>query len=72
MPRLPFAPPIAFIMSAIPRCCLINLLTASTLTPAPAAMRFLREALRGSSVRICGLRRSLAVIEPMIARWRLI
>src|SRR5208282_2262238 len=67
MPRLPpAAPPIIFIMSAICRCCFRSRLTCSTLTPAPAAMRFLREAFKMS-----GLRRSCGVIDEMIARWRL-
>src|SRR5579872_4751127 len=66
MPRLPPEPPIAFIMSAICRCCFKSRLTYSTVTPEPAAMRFLREAFRTS-----GLRRSLGVIEEMMARWRL-
>ena len=39
---------------------------SSTLVPEPAAMRFLRLALRRS-----GLRRSFGVIELMIATWRL-
>ena len=59
-------PPIAFIMSAMVRCILRSLLTSSTLEPAPAAMRFLRLALRMS-----GCLRSPGVIESMIAIWRL-
>src|SRR3984885_3614198 len=66
MPRLAPPPPMAFIMSAIWRCCLRSRLTYSTVTPEPAAMRFLREALRMS-----GLRRSCGVIDEMMARWRL-
>ena len=65
-PRLP-APPMDFIMSAVVRCCLSRRLTSSTFAPEPAAMRFLREALR-----ISGLRRSSGVIDRMIARCRLI
>jgi len=63
-PRLPW--PIAFITSAMFRCILRSLLTSSTLTPAPAAMRFLRLALRMS-----GWRRSCRVIESITATWRL-
>ena len=63
-PRLP--PPIAFIMSAMPRCIFNSLLIASGVVPEPAAMRFLRLALRMS-----GLRRSCGVIESMIAICRL-
>ena len=37
-PRL--APPIAFIMSAMPRCIFSNLLSSSTLVPEPATIRF--------------------------------
>ena len=59
-------PPIAFIMSAMLRCIFRSLLTSSTLEPAPAAMRFLRLALRMS-----GCLRSPGVIESMIAIWRL-
>ena len=63
-PRLPEL--MAFIMSAMFRCILSSLLTCSTFWPAPAAMRFLRLALR-----ISGWRRSSRVIESMIATWRL-
>src|SRR3974377_2181091 len=63
-PRL--APPIAFIMSAMPRCIFKSLLMCSGVVPEPAAMRFLRLALR-----ISGLRRSFGVIESMIAICRL-
>jgi hypothetical protein len=45
------ARPMAFIMSAMFRCILSSLLTSSTLRPAPAAMRFLRLALRRSGLR---------------------
>src|SRR5580700_2824545 len=62
MPRLAPPPPMAFIMSAIWRCCFRSRLTYSTVTPEPAAMRFLREALRMS-----GLRRSCGVIDEMMA-----
>ena len=58
--------PIAFIMSAICRCIFSSLLISSTLVPEPAAMRFLRLALRRS-----GFRRSSGVIESMIAICRL-
>ena len=53
---------IAFIMSAMVRCILSIRLMSSTLVPEPAAMRFLRLALRTS-----GLRRSFGVIDWMIA-----
>ena len=59
-PRLP--EPMAFIMSAMPRCIFSKLLMCSGVVPEPAAMRFLRLALRMS-----GLRRSFGVIESMIA-----
>ncbi len=59
-PRLP--EPIAFIMSAMFRCIFKSLLSSSTLLPAPAAMRFLRLALR-----ISGLLRSWRVIESISA-----
>src|SRR6478672_2563340 len=62
--RLP--EPMAFIMSAMPRCIFKSLLIASGVVPEPAAMRFLRLALR-----ISGLRRSRGVIESMIAICRL-
>src|SRR5439155_19144077 len=55
-------PPIAFITSAMLRCILSIRLMSSTLVPEPAAMRFLRLALRMS-----GFLRSFAVIESMIA-----
>ena len=48
-PRLP--PPIAFITSAMFRCILRSWLMSSTLVPEPAAMRFLRLALRMSGCR---------------------
>ena len=54
--------PIIFIISDICRCCFKRRLTSSTETPAPAAMRFLREALRRS-----GFLRSPGVIELMMA-----
>ena len=63
-PRLPW--PIAFIMSAMFRCIFSSLLTSSTLRPLPAAMRFLRLALRMS-----GFLRSCLVIESITATWRL-
>ena len=56
----------AFITSAMVRCILSMRLMSSTLVPEPAAMRFLREALRTS-----GFLRSLGVMESMIATWRL-
>ena len=59
--------PIIFIMSAIWRWVFRRRLTSSTFAPAPAAMRFLREAL---SSRGCGVPRG--VIELMMAIWRLI
>ena len=59
-------PPIAFITSAMLRCILSIRLMSSTLVPEPAAMRFLRLALRMS-----GFLRSFGVIESMIAIWRL-
>ena len=48
-PRLPL--PIIFIMSDMPRCIFNSLLIASGVVPEPAAMRFLRLALR---CRGCG------------------
>ncbi len=51
----PLPPPIAFIMSAMPRCILRSLLISLASVPEPAAMRFLRECLRMS-----GLARSAA------------
>ena len=51
--------------SAICRCCLSRRLTSATSTPAPAAMRRLREAWRMS-----GLRRSALVMDEMIAACR--
>ena len=46
--NMPLPRPICFIMSAIWRCILRSLLTSSTRVPEPAAMRFLRLALRTS------------------------
>ena len=46
----PLPPPIAFIMSAMPRCILSSLLMSSALVPEPAAMRFLRLALSMSGL----------------------
>ena len=63
-PRLP--EPMAFIMSAMFRCIFSSLLTSWTSRPAPAAMRFLRLALRMS-----GFLRSCRVIESITATWRL-
>ena len=60
------AEPIVFITSAMVPVHLEQRLMSSTLVPEPAAMRFLRLALRTS-----GLRRSFGVIESMIAIWRL-
>src|SRR5690606_8036159 len=54
-------------VSAICRCCLSRRLTSCTSTPAPAAIRRLREAFRRS-----GFLRSALVIEEMIASWRAI
>ena len=46
-----FAPPIIFIMSAMPRCIFSSLLIASGVVPEPAAIRFLRLAFRMSGLR---------------------
>ena len=68
-PRLP--EPMAFIMSAMFRCIFRSLLTSSTFWPAPAAMRFLRLALRMSGfLRSCARHRidhrDLALEDPVV------
>ncbi|MOA07378.1 hypothetical protein D3C78_1270700 [compost metagenome] len=64
MPPLPL-PPMAFIMSAMPRCIFRSLLISAASVPEPAAMRFFRLCFR-----ISGLARSALVIDEMMAIWR--
>ena len=56
---------IRFIIADMSSNCLSSRFTSWTVTPEPAAMRFLRDALM-----ISGLRRSFTVMEEMIAAWR--
>ena len=68
-PRIiPFWPSlfIRFIIADMSSNCFKSRFTSCTVVPEPAAMRRLRDALMMS-----GFRRSLGVMEPMMAAWRL-